>query len=582
MMVSGSVYHPITYLYRPGSWILCKLEPSSQCEIAEKSYSSPNAHSAGGKNGAVSTSQHIASEVGLQILKKGGNAVDTAAAIGYALAVVDPCCGNLGGGGFMVIHLANGKSTFINFREKAPLKAHKDMYLDSNGNVSKNLSTKGYLAVGIPGTVAGLEYARNKYGSMPRKQVIDPAIALASKGFVLQKGDIQLLNEGSKLFSQDPNASKIFMKHGKNHFYDGDVLVQTNLSKTLKLIAEQGQSGFYKGAVADKIVAASNQNKGILTKLDFEKYVVEETDPVKCIYRKYIILSTSLPGGGTTLCQMLNILEGYNLKKLGFHSSSSLHYMLSSMLFAYSDRNLYLGDPNFINSPTQKLLSKEYAKTIRSKIISTKAISPEKLNFDKTASEGHNTTHYSVKDKFGNAVSVTLTINSYFGAGVIAKDTGFFLNNEMDDFTIKAGSSNSYSLVQGKANQIEPGKRPLSSMSPTIVLLNNKPIVITGSPGGSTIPNTVLQILLNIIDYDMSLKDAIASPRLHYQGMPDFVITEPYALKTDVFQHLWELGYKVIPYSSLGVADSVYVNPKTNESISVSDYRRSSGQALAY
>jgi gamma-glutamyltranspeptidase / glutathione hydrolase len=548
--------------------------------MAEKNYSLSSSHSTLGGNGGVATSHHLASEAGQKILNDGGNAIDAAAAIGYALAVVDPCCGNIGGGGFMTIRLASGKETFVNFRETAPLKSTRDMFSKSGRN-EKKISTEGYLAVGVPGTVKGLEYARDKYGKMPRQKVLNPAIQLAEEGFILRQGDINLLEKGSHLFKQYPNTAKSFLKDRVSSFHVGDKLLQKNLANTLTLISRYGEAAFYNGSIADEIIAASNQNNGILTKADFRKYKVEESFPVKCQYRKYVVLTAPLPGGGITLCQMLNVLEGYDLRKLGYHSTASLHYMLASMLFTYSDRNAHFADPDFVHIQTEKFLSKEYAKFIRMKI-QNKAISPDSIHFNTLSGEGSNTTHFSIKDKFGNAVSVTYTINSYFGAGVIAGNTGFMLNNEMDDFTTSLGKSNSYSLIQGQANQIEPRKRPLSSMSPTIVLLNNKPIIITGSPGGSTIPNTVLQILLNIIDYDMSLEDAVASPRLHYQGNPNFVVTEPYALSNDVFQHLWELGYKVIPYSSLGVADSIYVDPKTNKSISVSDYRRSSGQALAY
>jgi gamma-glutamyltranspeptidase / glutathione hydrolase len=548
--------------------------------MAEGNYTSSVAHSALGGNAGVATSHSLASEVGQKILRNGGNAIDAAAAIGYTLAVVNPCCGNIGGGGFMTIHLASGKETFIDFRETAPSGSTRDMFSESGRNTRKS-STEGYLAVGVPGTVKGLEYARVKYGKMPRQKVLSPAIELAEKGFTLGQGDISLLEEGSHLFNKYPNTAKSFLKDGVSSFHVGDKLLQKNLASTLTLISRQGESAFYKGSITDEIIAASNQNNGILTKADFREYKVKESSPIKCEYREYVVLTAPLPGGGLTLCQMLNILEGYNLRKLGYHSTPSLHYMLASMLFAYSDRNSFFADPDFVHIQTKNFLSKEYAKSIRMKI-QNKAISPDSIHFNTHSGEGNNTTHYSIKDKFGNAVSVTYTINSYFGSGVIAGNTGFILNNEMDDFTTSPGKSNSYSLIQGQANQVEPGKRPLSSMSPTIVLLNNKPVIITGSPGGSTIPNTVLQVLLNIIDYDMSLKDAVASPRLHYQGSPDFVVTEPYALSNDVFQHLWELGYKVVPYSSLGVADSIYIDPKINKLNAVSDYRRSSGQGLAY
>ena len=462
MIIARSIYHPLTYAYHTFSWLICQKTASINCQ--PKSSSSG---AASGNQGAVVTSQHLASEVGLNILQQGGNAIDAAVAVGYALAVTEPCCGNLGGGGFMLIHLATGEDIFINFREKAPLAATANLYLDEGGNVVKGLSRNGYLAVAVPGTVKGLNYALSKYGTMNLEQVIEPAINLAEKGFILQKGDVEILQAGESKF-KDANVRASFLKDDTKTYQVGDLLVQKDLAKTLKTIAKSGGDEFYRGAIAEKIVAASQENGGILTRDDFANYTISEREPIKCNYRGYEVISSPPPGGGTTLCQMLNILSGYQLGELEFHSAESLHLMLSSMVLAYADRNTYLGDPDFVKIPLQKLLSKEYAAKLRSKI-NNQAIAPQKLK-QNISSEGTNTTHYSVVDRPGNAVAVTYTINSYFGAGVMAKDTGFFLNNEMDDFTAKPGVPNQFGLVQGNANKIEPGKRPLSSMSPTIVL----------------------------------------------------------------------------------------------------------------
>ncbi len=431
------------------------------------------------------------------------NAIDAGVAVGYALAVSDPCCGNLGGGGFMLVHLANGEETFINFRETAPQQASADMYLDEWGNIVEGLSTDGYLAVGVPGTVKGLNYALDKYGTMELERVINPAIALAEKGFTLQQGDVDIFSRGKENL-EAPNVAEIFLEEDKDVYQPGDILIQSDLANTLSLIAEKGTEAFYEGEIAEKVVAASEANNGILSLEDFANYQVSEYEPISCNYRGYKVTSSPPPGGGTTACQMLNILSGYDLKELGWRTSQSLHTMFSSMLLAFGDRNRYLGDPDFVDNPVDKLLSAEYAESLREKI-AFEAIPPESVYTTDVQPEGSNTTHYSVVDKEGNAVAVTYTINSYFGAGVIAPGTGFLLNNEMDDFTSKLGEANQFGLRQGKANLIEPGKRPLSSMSPTIVTKDDRVYLVTGSPGGSTIPTTVLQVITNAIDYDLNL-----------------------------------------------------------------------------
>lgn len=533
-----------------------------------------------GTNGAVVSTSRDASIVGLEVLQDGGNAIDAAVAVGYALAVTDPCCGNLGGGGFMTIRLEGGEETFINFRETAPLKSTADMYLDADGNIVDDLSTRGYLAVGVPGTVKGLNYALDKYGTMSRERVITPAIELASEGYTLQQGDVAIFEAGkSRLESAE--TAKIFLDDGKLRQV-GDVLQQPELAATLQQLIPEGDA-FYQGDIAKKIVAASEANGGILSEDDFATYEVDEYAPVSCDYRGYRVISSPPPGGGTTLCQMLTILSGYDLQQMGWRTTESLHHILSSMLFAFGDRNSYLGDPDFVDNPVDRLLSDEYAESIRQQIPANQAIPPEQVYDSEVQTEGTNTTHYSVIDSEGNAVAVTYTINSYFGAGVVAPGTGFLLNNEMDDFTAKVGVANQFGLKQGSTNIIEPGKRPLSSMSPTIVTKDDKVFLVTGTPGGSTIPTTVLQVITSVIDYQKSLTEAVNYPRFHYQGFPDMVMSERDAMEGKAIRGLRLKGYKVTPSDrQWGGAESIIVNPETNLLEGVNDIRKPAGAAVAY
>lgn len=576
MIVSGSVYRPATYLYRAKSWWDCRSASSLWCSKKQLEKATQNSNLSN-QNGTVVTSQNIASKVGLQVLDAGGNAIDAAVAVGYALAVTDPCCGNVGGGGFMLIRFADGKSTFINFREKAPQAASESMFLDNDGEVIADLSTKSYRAVAVPGTVKGLDYALTKYGTMKRSKAMKPAIELAGSGFVLTAGDLQVLNKGVDIFKKEANVAEIFLNNDKGQFKVGDRLVQKKLARTLQQISDNGSDEFYKGSITEKILKSSRENQGILSESDFSSYKVQETTPLECTYRGNTVLTAPPPGGGVTLCQMLSILEGYNLNSLGFHSKDSLHKMFSAMLLAYADRNTLLGDPDFVEIPVNRLLSKEYASKLRSKIPKETAIDPTPLYSGLAPSEGTNTTHYSIMDKYGNSVAVTYTINSYFGAGLMAGDTGFFLNNEMDDFTSKPGVPNSFGLVQGNKNRIEPGKRPLSSMSPTIVIKDNQVVMVTGSPGGSTIPTTILQVLTNVVDFEMSPNKAVNMPRVHYQGLPNWVITEPYALSNEVVQNLWEVGYKVVPFPHWGAAESIFLNSDNEPAIAINDHRKPAG-----
>ena len=533
-----------------------------------------------GTNGAVVSTSRDASLVGLKVLKDGGNAIDAAVAVGYALAVTDPCCGNLGGGGFATIRFADGEETFINFRETAPLKSTADMYLDEQGNIVEGLSTKGYLAVGVPGTVKGLNYALDKYGTMSRERVITPAIELAREGYTLQQGDVDIFQAGKDRL-ESAETAKIFLDEGKVRQV-GEVLKQPELAATLQQLIPEGDA-FYQGEIAKKIVTASEANGGILSLDDFATYEVSEYEPISCDYRGYRVISSPPPGGGTTLCQMLTILSGYDLQQSGWRTTESLHHILSSMLFAFSDRNSYLGDPDFVDNPVERLLSSEYAEFIRQQIPANRAIPPEQVYDSEVQSEGTNTTHYSVIDKEGNAVAVTYTINSYFGAGVVAPGTGFILNNEMDDFTAKVGVANQFGLKQGSTNIIEPEKRPLSSMSPTIVTKDDRVFLVTGTPGGSTIPTTVLQVITSVIDYQKSLTEAVNTPRFHYQGFPNQVMAECDAIEPKAIRGLRLKGYNVIPSSrQWGGAESIIINPETKLIEGVNDIRKPAGAAVAY
>lgn len=535
-----------------------------------------------GQRGMVVTAQHLASQVGLEVLKKGGNAVDAAVAVGYALAVTLPSAGNIGGGGFMLISLADRRDIFINFREKAPLAAHRDLYLDENGEVIPGASTDTYLGVGVPGTVMGLEYAREKYGTMSRQELMEPAIKLAREGFILVPGD-DVLNPPLEAFRAEPNVATIFLKDGEP-YQVGDRLVQTQLANTLQLIADEGPDAFYKGPIAAAVVAASEANGGILSLEDFAQYNVTEYEPVRCTYRGYEIISSPPPSsGGTTICLILNILEGYPMGELGWHSAQAVHYMVEAMRHAYVDRNTYLGDPEFVDNPLDRLLSKEYAALIREQIDPHRAARSEDIAPGVPPHEGTNTTHYSIVDQWGNAVAVTYTINLSFGVKKIAGDTGFFLNNELDDFTAKPGVPNAFGLVQGEANAVAPGKRPLSSMSPTIVKKDGKVFMVTGSPGGSRIITITLASIMNVIDYGMNVQEAIDAPRIHHQWLPDTVYLERFALSPDTRRILEEMGHNFTDSATTwGVAEAILVDPETGKLYGAHDSRRPAGSVAAH
>jgi len=531
----------------------------------------------------VVAAQHLAADVGEQILKQGGNAVDAAVAVGYAEAVTHPCCGNIGGGGFMVIHLASGKNLFLDFREKAPLAATATLFQDKDGNVVHGRSTGTWLGIGIPGTVMGLNEALAKYGTMPLSKVIAPAIALAEKGYILAPGDVKIMHNRTDDFATEPNVAAIFLNHGQP-WQAGERLVQTNLARTLRAIAAKGTSAFYSGPIAEKMVAASQANGGLFTMKDFASYTVNWDRPVTCTYRGYRIVAAPPPSsGGTTVCEILKTVEGYPLGKYGYGSAEATHYVVEAERRAFADRNTDLGDPAFVNNPVQRLISDAHAASLRASIQPDRATPSSEIKGGVSAMEGTNTTHYSVVDAHGNAVAVTYTLNYLFGVGKMAGDTGFFLNNEMDDFTSKPGVPNGFGLVQGAANAVGPGKRPLSSMSPTIVLDGKgKVFMVTGSPGGSTIITTVTQTILNVIDYGMNMQQAVNAPRFHHQWLPDQVMVEPGYLTAETQAKLEAMGYAFHPISAIGADEAILVDPKTGMLQGANDRRRPAGAARGY
>ncbi|HKD48424.1 MAG TPA: gamma-glutamyltransferase [Rhizomicrobium sp.] len=528
------------------------------------------------------SSQRDATKAGADILAAGGNAIDAAVAIGYALAVTHPCCGNIGGGGFATIHLANGKDTFINFREKAPEAATSTMYQDAKGNVIPGLSLFGYKAVGVPGSVMGFERMLKEYGTMNRAQVMAPAIKLAEDGYILQDGDVRIYAEGNAAFAKQPNVAAIFLNHGQP-WKTGDRLVQKQLAATLKEVSAQGPDVFYKGDIAKRVVDASKTNGGLLTTKDFADYTVTEGAPLNCDYRGYHIISSPPPSsGGTSMCEILNILSGYPMGKYPVHSAKSVHYMVEAMRHTYVDRNFSLGDPAFVKNPIDKLLSAKHAADIRAKIDPVKATPSAEVKIGVAPHESAQTTHYSVVDKDGNAVSVTYTINGGFGAEVIAGDTGFFLDNEMDDFTSKVGAPNMDELLQGDNNSIQPGKRPLSSMSPTIITKNGKIFMVTGSPGGSRIITITLESILNVIDHHMNIQAAIDTPRIHHQWMPDTIYVEQDAVTPEVRKELEGDGYHFTDNRPWGAAEGIIISTKNGKRVlyGANDGRSPAGAAI--
>ena len=516
------------------------------------------------ENGMVVSTSKQASEIGIRILKQGGNAIDAACAVGFALAVTSSSNGNIGGGGFMVAYLADGTVFTLDYREKAPAAAYRDMFLDDNGNVIKDMSLKTRASSGVPGSVDGLLKAWSKYGSgnISLRELLYPSISLAERGFKLSVYEAQTLNTFKELFSNNEAASKIFIRSDNRDWKSGDRLVQKDLGKTLKRIARYGRNGFYSGITADLIISEMDKGAGYITYEDLRQYESKFREPVAGTFNQYEIISMGPPSsGGTILIEMLNMLELFPLNDFIWNSSNYIHLLTEVQRRAYADRAEHLGDADFWNSPTNMLLKKSYAKN-RIKDFSPKKASPSKqiLPGDPYAFESSETTHYSIIDKYGNAVSVTTTINLAYGSGIVVDGAGFFLNNEMDDFSSKPGVPNSFGLVGNEANSIEPGKRPLSSMTPTIVLKNKKPFLILGSPGGSRIITSVLQALLNITIHNMSLKEAVSLPRVHSQWLPDAVYFEENSLNDDVKELLIDNGHTILPFSYIGNVNAILIN----------------------
>jgi gamma-glutamyltranspeptidase/glutathione hydrolase len=513
--------------------------------------------------GMVVTAQHLASDIGADILRQGGNAVDAAVAVGYALAVVYPEAGNIGGGGFMTLRLADGRSTFLDFREKAPLAATATMFQDKNGNVVPGLSTSSWLSTGVPGTVAGLEAARVKYGTLSRALLMAPAIKLARDGFVLTQGDAVIFDLMAPHLTQDAATAAIFLPGG-GPLKPGDRLRQPALAASLERISQDGPAAMYHGPIGAKIVAASHADGGILAQSDLDHYKVREMAPVECDYRGYHIISAPPPSsGGVTMCEIFGILQGYDLAAMGFHSAAEVHVLVEAMRHAYRDRNNRLGDPDFVKNPVAELINPAYTASVRKQIEPERATPSAALEAAAPAREGSNTTQYSIVDQAGNAVSVTYTLNEWFGSGHVAAGTGIVMNDEMDDFSAKPGNANMFGLIQGKPDAIEPGKTPLSSMSPTIVTKDGHLVMVVGSPGGSRIISITLEAIINVIDHGMSVQEAIDAPRIHEQFQPDPVMLERFALSPDTRGLLEQHGYHFIDRGYWGVAEAILVGGPT-------------------
>jgi gamma-glutamyltranspeptidase/glutathione hydrolase len=515
------------------------------------------------QNGMVVAQEARAARISNDILQRGGNAVDAAVAVGFAMAVSYPRAGNLGGGGFMVIHLANGTDTTIDYRETAPSGINAKSFLDAQGNADPQKSRDSALAIGVPGTVAGLALAEDKYGSgrFTLADLIAPAIAMARDGFTFADDRAEALpNERARL-ARWPSTAKIFFHADGSPVSSGDRLVQGDLAETLQAIAREGPSAFYEGPIADEIAAAVQAAGGVMTADDLRDYSAIERAPVRGTYRGYDIVSMPPPSsGGVELVEMLNILEGYDLAHAG--EAQELHYLVEAMKRAYADRALFLGDPEKVQNPVARLTSKDYAAAWRATIDPAHATPASDIRAGGNADhEGHNTTHFSVVDRFGNAVSNTTTLNFSFGVGLVAEGTGVLLNNELDDFAAKPGAPNAYGLLGAEANEPGPGKRPLSSMSPTIVLKDGKPFLITGSPGGSRIITTVLQIIVDVIDRNMDIARAVSEPRVHNQWMPDQVSVEP-SFAPDLIDALRALGDKVVVQRPFTSANSIMITPQ--------------------
>lgn len=535
------------------------------------------------KHGMVASTSELASQVGVEMMKQGGNAVDAAVAVGLALAVVYPVAGNLGGGGFMLIRLADGRTTMIDYREMAPASAHRDMYLDERGNVIPEASTVGYRAVGVPGTVAGFAVALEKFGTMSWAEVVRPAEKLAREGFLVSDSLARSLKGYSSMLSRFPDSHRIFLRQG-NPYQEGERLRQPDLAATFRRLIERGPREFYEGETARMIADDMARNGGLMTAEDLKAYRAVERPPLRATYRGYEIVTVPPPSsGGVALIEMLHMLEPYDLASLGHNSSDYIHLLIEVMRRAFADRAAFLGDPDFARIPVAGLTSRAYAEKHRATIDLKRATPSREIGHGHPlAYESEQTTHYTVVDAAGNIVSNTYTLNGGYGSGVVARGTGLLLNNEMDDFSSKPGVPNMFGLIQGEANAIGPKKRPLSAMTPTIVLKAGKPYFAIGSPGGPTIINTVLQVILNVIDFRMNLQQAIDMPRVHHQWLPDEIRYEPFGLSRDTIEALKQRGHALTDTPRyIGDAHGIMIEPDTGMRLGASDARLD-GRAVGY
>lgn len=541
------------------------------------------------RHGIVASTNEVASRVGVDIMKRGGNAVDAAIAVAFALAVTHPAAGNLGGGGFMMIRLKNGKTTAIDYREMAPAAAHRNVYLDKDGNVIKGEGGPivGYRAAGVPGTVRGMELALKKYGSgkLSWAQLVEPARRLAANGFTVTHSLSRSLRGNDDYLSKYAETKRIYLNNGK--FYnEGDLFVQTDLGATFARLQQRGPNEFYEGQTARLIVDDLKRNNGLITLADMRGYVAKDREPVRGTYRGYEIVSMPPPSsGGAVLIQMLNILEGYDLKKVDWASSDRYHLMTESMRRAFADRAEYMGDTDFVKVPIAGLIDKKYAAQLRNTINPERASTSEQVKAGKPLGyESDETTHFTVVDAEGNAVANTYTLNNSYGSAVVAKGTGILMNDEMDDFAAKPGTANLYGLIQGERNAVAPRKRPLSAMTPTFVLRKDGSLWFTvGSPGGPTIINTAFCVITNVIDYGMNIQQAIDAPRIHHQWLPDELVYEPYGLSGDTQSALTARGHKLIDRPRyLGDCEGIMIEEKTGIRLGATDPRRSDGLAVGY
>ena len=542
-----------------------------------------------GRHGMVASTNELASRVGVDILKRGGNAVDAAIAVAFALAVTHPAAGNLGGGGFMMIRLKDGRTTAIDYREMAPAAAHRDVYLDKNGNLieGEGGSLIGYRAAGVPGTVRGMELALKKYGSgkLTWSQLVEPARRLAANGFTVTHSLARSLKGNDEYLSKYAETKRIYLRNG-NFYQEGETFRQPELAATFARLQRFGPNEFYEGETARMIVADMKRNNGLMTREDLHGYVAKERAPLRGSYRGHEIISMPPPSsGGAVLIEMLNILEGFDLSKLEASSSERYHLMAEAMRRAFADRAEYMGDADFVKVPIAGLIDKEYAAKLRATIDTERASNSNEVRAGRPAGyESEDTTHFTVVDAQGNAVANTYTLNNSYGSSAMAKGTGVLLNDEMDDFAAKPGTPNLYGLIQGERNAVAPKKRPLSAMTPTIVLRKDGSFWFTvGSPGGPTIINTVLCIISNVIDYEMNIQQAIDAPRIHHQWLPDELVGEPFGLSGDTQRALTSRGHTLAKKPRyLGDAEGIMLEEKTGVRLGATDPRRSDGLAVGY